>query len=97
MPTEQLQYWVPLLTDHSPYLFAIIDSQHRYVIVNQGYCNLSGLERNDLVGRNDSEVLGASYYRSLEPYYQRAFQGELIETEVLLEDSHHETSVQFTL
>lgn len=57
MPTEQLQYWIPLLTDHSPYLFAIIDSQHRYVIVNQGYCNLSGLERNDLVGRNDSEVL----------------------------------------
>ncbi|PSB89010.1 c-di-GMP phosphodiesterase [Photobacterium damselae subsp. damselae] len=97
MPTEQLQYWVPLLTDHSPYLFAIIDSQHRYVIVNQGYCNLSGLDRNDLVGRNDSEVLGASYYRSLEPYYQRAFQGELIETEVLLEDSHHETCVQFTL
>ncbi|MGF1869742.1 sensor domain-containing protein [Photobacterium indicum] len=97
MPTEQLNYWFPLLTDNSPFLFAVLDPQHNYLVVNNRYCEISGLQRDDLVGQNDRDILGQAFYRSLRPFYERAFQGESVEGEVVLDDSRHETSMHFSL
>ncbi|PSV19705.1 c-di-GMP phosphodiesterase [Photobacterium leiognathi subsp. mandapamensis] len=97
MPTEQLDYWFPLLTDNSPFFFAILDRQHNYYAVNNRFCEISGLEREALLGNNDSNVLGDHYYQSLKPYYDRAFNGESVEAEVVLNDSRHESSLHFSL
>ncbi|WP_318510531.1 EAL domain-containing protein [Photobacterium leiognathi] len=97
MPTEQLDYWFPLLTDNSPFFFAILDRQHNYHAVNNRFCEISGLEREALLGNNDTNVLGDHYYQSLKPYYERAFRGENVEAEVVLNDSRHESSLHFSL
>ncbi|GAL06049.1 diguanylate cyclase [Photobacterium aphoticum] len=97
MPTEQLHYWFPLLTDNSPFLFAVLDQQHNYLAVNNRYCEISGLERHELIGLNDNDTLGPTFYRTLSPYYQRAFAGETVEGEVVLDDSRHDTSMHFSL
>ncbi|MGF1699648.1 EAL domain-containing protein [Photobacterium makurazakiensis] len=97
MPTEQLNYWFPLLTDNSPFLFAVLDPNHDYLVVNNRYCEVSGLERNELVGRNDVDVLGQAFYQSMRPYYKRAFNGESVESEVVLNDNRHDSSMHFSL
>ncbi|PSW72792.1 c-di-GMP phosphodiesterase [Photobacterium sp. GB-50] len=97
MPTEQLDYWFPLLTDNSPFFFAILDRQHNYHSVNNRFSEVSGLEREELLGNNDTNVFGQHYYHSLKPYYERAFNGESIEAEVVLNDSRHESSLHFSL
>ncbi|MGF1685615.1 EAL domain-containing protein [Photobacterium japonica] len=97
MPTEQLHYWFPLLTDNSPFLFAVLDQQHNYLAVNNRYCEISGLERTELLGLNDNDTLGPTFYRAMSPYYQRAFAGETVEGEVVLDDSRHDTSMHFSL
>ncbi|OAN14196.1 c-di-GMP phosphodiesterase [Photobacterium jeanii] len=97
MPTEQLTYWFPLLTDNSPFLFAVLDKSHNYLVVNNRYCELSGYSREELVGRGDKEILGQAFYQTLAPYYERAFNGEAVEGEVVLDDNRHETSMHFSI
>ncbi|WP_087021963.1 sensor domain-containing protein [Thaumasiovibrio subtropicus] len=97
MPTELLSYWFPLLTDNSPFLFAILDEKHNYKMVNSRYCEISGYNRDELIGKNDSEVLGAHYYQSLAPYYTRAFQGEQVEAEINLGEHHFDSSFYFSV
>ncbi|KMV31171.1 EAL domain-containing protein [Photobacterium swingsii] len=97
MPTEQLTYWFPLLTDNSPFLFAVLDKEHNYLIVNNRYCELSGYTREDLIGCCDKDILGHAYYQTLQPYYDRAFNGESVEGEVVLNDNRLDTSMHFSL
>ncbi|KLV04454.1 c-di-GMP phosphodiesterase [Photobacterium aquae] len=97
MPTEQLNFWFPLLTDHSPFLFAVLDAQHNYLVVNSRYCEISGMTREELIGLNDTDTLGQTFYQTMRPYYERAFGGERIESEVVLNDNRHDTSMHFTL
>ena len=53
MQTEQLDYWFPLLTNNSPFLFAILDGQHRYHRVNNRYSDISGKSQHQLIGINE--------------------------------------------
>lgn len=95
MPTKQLQHWFSKLTDSSPFLFAILDKEYRYIEVNQRYCEIAGLTKEELQGMNDSQVLGDRFYETLMPFYERAFSGELIETEITL--SGTDTSLHFSV
>lgn len=97
MPTEQLKYWFPLLTDNSPFLVAVLDPHHHYLIVNNRYSEISGMTPDALIGRNDIDTLGPAFYQAIRPYYERAFQGESLESEVVLNDNQHDTSMQFSL
>ncbi|USD64766.1 EAL domain-containing protein [Vibrio sp. SCSIO 43136] len=97
MPTEQLHDWFSTLTDNSPFFFAIIDQQHNYRMVNERYCEISGLDKSEMVGMSDKQVLGEVFYKNLKPYYERAFDGETIEAEITLNDHNLETSLHFSL
>ena len=97
MSLSQIQHWLPLLTDNSPFLFAILDSDHNYVTVNNRYCEISGLDREELYGRSDRDILGAHFYSSLKAYYNRALNGEKIEAEITLDDHRFDTSLHFSL
>ncbi|MEC6823844.1 EAL domain-containing protein [Photobacterium piscicola] len=97
MQIEQLDYWFPLLTNNSPFLFAIIDDQHRYHRVNNRYSDISGKSQHQLIGSNDTDTLGHYYYQCLKPYYERAFNGEVIEAEVTINDTSHHTCLHISL
>lgn len=97
MPTEQLQLWFSKLTDNSPFFFAILDSAHNYRMVNDRYCEISGLDKTEMIGMCDKQILGELFYKNLQPYYQRAFNGETVESEITLNDHSLETSLHFSL
>ncbi len=97
MPPQQLQHWFKQITAKGPFFSAIIDSQHNYVMVNDRYCEISGLSTDELVGMNDNAILGQQLYQQLKPYYNLAFNGEYLETEVSLLHLDIETSLACTL
>ncbi|WP_413112959.1 EAL domain-containing protein [Thaumasiovibrio sp. DFM-14] len=97
MPSEQLAHWFPLLTDNSPFLFAVLDNNHNYQLVNSRYSEISGYSREELIGKSDRHALGEHYYQSLAPYYDRALQGERVETEITFKSSHSEVSYYFSI
>ncbi|KUJ00412.1 sensor domain-containing protein [Vibrio sp. MEBiC08052] len=86
MISQEFQRWFTQLTSHSPFFFAILDAQHNYTMVNERYCEISGLTRDQLIGSNDLTIFGKSFYQAIRPYYHRAFDGEIIETELTLDD-----------
>jgi diguanylate cyclase (GGDEF)-like protein/PAS domain S-box-containing protein len=97
MPTKQLQHWFSILTDNSPSFFAVIDKKHNYLVVNDRYSEVSGLSKDELIGRCDRDVLGDNYYEVLKEFYVRAFKGESIEAEVNIESRNFETSLHFSV
>ncbi|ENF8749906.1 EAL domain-containing protein [Vibrio fluvialis] len=97
MPSQNIQHWFAKITSNSPFFFALLDDQHQYVLVNERYCDIAGLPANDLIGMNDTQVLGEHFYQHLQPYYSRAFNGETLEAEVTLHELDLETSLHFSL
>ncbi|MFD2179855.1 c-di-GMP phosphodiesterase [Veronia pacifica] len=95
MPLEQLKHWFAHLTDNSPFLFAVLDTNHSYHWVSQRYSELSGLHPDELAGKNDRQVLGNTFYQTLKPYYQQALKGQSGEGEVLLNDGTQSTCLHF--
>ncbi|WNJ96104.1 EAL domain-containing protein [Vibrio ruber] len=97
MISQEFQRWFTQLTAHSPFFFAILDAQHNYMMVNERYCDISGLTRDQLIGSNDRKVFGESFYQAIHPYYERALNGEVIETELTLNDKHLATTLLISL
>ncbi|MGL4829088.1 MAG: putative bifunctional diguanylate cyclase/phosphodiesterase [Vibrio sp.] len=95
--SSQLTHWFAKITSHSPFFFAILNDQHNYVMVNERYCDIAGLSSEEMVGMNDSQVLGEHFYRHLKPFYERAFKNEHIESELTLSELDLETSLHFSL
>ncbi|TMX33030.1 c-di-GMP phosphodiesterase [Vibrio rotiferianus] len=97
MPSQHLKHWFVKLTSNSPFFFAILDNKYRYRMVSERYCDITGLEHDDVVGLTDEQVLGEQFYHKLQPYYQRAFSGEHIEAEITLDETDLETSLHFSI
>ncbi|ENL1224544.1 EAL domain-containing protein [Vibrio parahaemolyticus] len=97
MPSQQLQHWFATLTSNSPFFFAILDKKHNYRMVNDRYCDIAGLNHEEIIGLNDCQVLGEQFYKKLAPYYQRAFKGVHVEAEITLDETDLETSLHFSL
>ncbi|KOE81129.1 sensor domain-containing protein [Vibrio aestuarianus] len=97
MPSQHLQHWFAKITENNSFFFAILDDQHNYVMVNERYCDIAGLSSTELVGMNDCQILGEYFYHHLKPYYERAFQGETLETELTLHEVDLETSLHFSI
>ncbi|MDN3609122.1 EAL domain-containing protein [Vibrio ostreicida] len=96
MLSQQLQHWFSKITANSPFFFAILDSQHNYVMVNGRYCDIAGLSTQNLIGMNDPQILGQHFYHHLRPYYERAFKGESLEAEITLNDIDQQTKTVFS-
>ncbi|WP_407332265.1 EAL domain-containing protein [Enterovibrio sp. 27052020O] len=97
MPIEQLTYWFSRLTQNSPFLFAVLDKDHHYLWVSQRYCEISGLDQDELVGKQDKDILGSAFYDALSPHYNRALSGENTEGEIVLNDGIHDSSFHFSV
>ncbi len=97
MVAQEIKDWFTKFTSHSPFFFAILDKQHNYAVVNQRYSDIAALSQDALIGMNDVKVLGEGVYRHLAPYYDRAFKGEHIESEITLTNIDIETTLQFSV
>jgi PAS domain S-box-containing protein len=59
-----------------PALLAYLDSNVRYVWVNEGYLRWFGRPREAIIGRHASELLDAAAWVNVQPYIERALAGE---------------------
>ncbi len=84
---EQLR----LFTDNIPEPVVYLDENLRYVFVNESFLRLTGLERNNVIGRTSAEVTGAADYSALEPFILRAAAGEAVTYEQTLVDASGRT------
>ncbi|MGF6727874.1 PAS domain-containing protein, partial [Paraburkholderia sp. GAS41] len=56
--------------------------QRRFRFANSTYREWMGLDPEEIVGRLTHEVLDVDYFAAIEPYVQRALNGERVEYEV---------------
>ncbi len=71
---EQLR----LFTDNIPEPVVYLDGEGRYVFVNEAFLLLTGLQRDKVIGRMHSEVLGDDASLMLSEYVERAMRGEAV-------------------
>lgn len=96
MLSQQLQHWFKQITAKGPFFSAILDNQHKYVMVNDRYCEIAGLTFEELIGMNDNDILGQNLYQQIKTYYDLAFEGQHLETEISLNNRDVETSLSCT-
>ena len=74
---EQLR----LITDSIPAYISYIDSDLCYQFNNASYERLFGLNRDDIKGRNISDMLGEEHLNQIKPMIDRVLSGEKVEFE----------------
>jgi len=71
---EQLR----LLADSLPILLAHVDRYGRYMFLNLEGERRCATGRSEVLGRSLAEVLGATEYRKIQPYFERSLSGESV-------------------
>ncbi len=79
------------LVDNIPDPVAYLDTQRRYVFVNQAFLDMRGLTREQVYGRTSSEVLSPTLYAQFAPLWDRALQGETQSYERQITNARDET------
>ena len=64
--------------DSSGDVIAVVDSDKRYVIVNEAYLKIKGITRDEVIGKTLREVLGKEYESRVKHRIDRAFAGETV-------------------
>ncbi|MDQ5986256.1 MAG: Adaptive-response sensory-kinase SasA [Syntrophus sp. SKADARSKE-3] len=70
-----------LVMNTVPALISYIDKEFRYQRVNEGYRHWFGLSPYDMKGRHVQDVMGDEVWRVVQPYLQRAMDGETVKYE----------------
>ena len=71
-----------LITDVAPIYLVRVDSQGRYLFVNEAYAQRFNLNRDAVIGKLIPEVVGEEAYATFKPYVDRAFAGEAAEFDI---------------
>jgi PAS domain S-box-containing protein len=69
------------VTDAFPGFVSYIDREHRYRFVSQGFERITGLSREEIVGKKVSEVVGDAAYQNVIPELRKAFEGKRVSFE----------------
>jgi PAS domain S-box-containing protein len=64
------------IADTLPVCLSYVDTQQRYIYVNQTYERWFGLSREEIYGRHVHEILGEAAYEQARPYVERVLAGE---------------------
>jgi PAS domain S-box-containing protein len=64
------------LIDHVPLFLALIDTDRKYLIVNQKYVDAFGKPRHEIIGTNSKDILPKNIWEAHSPYIERAIKGE---------------------
>ena len=73
--------------------FAYINTEHRYVYVNDQFCKLVGRNKSDVLGNTVAGVLGEDIFDIVKPFYEQAFSGHSARTQLWLSYPHNECFV----
>jgi PAS domain S-box-containing protein len=79
---EAMRVDLRAIADNLPVLVAYVDGERRFRFANSTYREWMGLDPEEIVGRLTHEVLDTDYFAAIEPYVQRALNGERVEYEV---------------
>ena len=71
-----------LITDSLPALISHLDREHRYQFVNQAYQEWYGHAPETVIGRRAGDVVGQPAFEEVQPYLDRALQGERVNFEI---------------
>jgi PAS domain S-box-containing protein len=71
-----------LVTDHLPVFIGYIDPDMRYRFVNEQYETTFGRPREEILGMQVKDVIGAERFSMAEPYLRRGLAGEQVKVEV---------------
>ncbi len=77
-----------LFADNIPEPVVYIDATGRYSFANEAFLALTGLGRDQVLGRRPFEVIGSQLDLGLRPESERAFTGETVAYERVLRDAH---------
>jgi PAS domain S-box-containing protein len=68
-------------------LFSLVDKEYRYVIVNDEWCSVFGLKREDVVGKKISAILGKKEFdKEVKPRLDKVFKGKTIHYQHCIKD-----------
>jgi PAS domain S-box-containing protein len=81
---ERAEHQLRFIADALPSLLSAVDSQWRYVFVNQSYQRWFGLSTDEILGRRVWEVMGDAAFATIRPFAERALAGERVEFEALI-------------
>ena len=76
------------IADIQPNLIGQVDKNLRYEFVNKTYESWYGIEIEEMIGKKISEVLGDEEFAKVEPYLNRALQGEKVVFEKFIKFKH---------
>jgi PAS domain S-box-containing protein len=73
------------ISDALPILVGFLDVDHVYRFANKGYLDWFGHEAKAVIGRHIREIIGEDYYSRRIDYLERAFAGEPIVTDTVIQ------------
>ena len=77
-PTREIAERLVFAANTVPALLAYVDSNMRYVWVNEGYLRWFARPREEIIGRHVSDLLDAAAWVNVRPYIERALAGEAV-------------------
>ncbi|MCG2828236.1 MEDS domain-containing protein [Methanothermobacter sp. K4] len=81
---ENLEYIGESFIDNSPSIVFLKDSELRYIIVNQSFCESIGMERDDVIGKRDHDIMDADSARKCHESDMKAIENGLYHSEDVL-------------
>ncbi len=87
------QEQLALITDELDALIAYVDTQYRYVYVNQAYAQWYGFTKAEIIGKTAQEILDPAVLEADQPYHEAAMAGQRIafEKQVANQDNKKQT------
>lgn len=77
-----------LLINSLPVRLSYVSADEKYVLVNNEYRHMFGIEPDEILGKHVKEVAGAENYRRAKPYIEQVLLGEQIQFELNLLNVH---------
>jgi len=87
---ERSEQQLRLITDSLPALIAYIDSNQRYILVNESYANFVGLPRDQIPGKEIREVLGEDTFELIRKRVETVLSGQPVTFEITRPSSESE-------
>ncbi|MCB0165222.1 MAG: PAS domain S-box protein [Anaerolineae bacterium] len=73
---KQTTHQLRLITDNLPGRISYVDAEQRLRFVNDRYKVLTGLSREEMIGRHIRDIVGVERYEWAKPYIERVLAGE---------------------
>ena len=98
--TKELQWretQLQQITNALPESICHLDMEQKFLFVNQSFCQLLNMHKNDIVGKNFKDVLGLKYQLLLKNGIDQALKGEIVNFETKFNNRGIESNYNITM